>query len=417
MDSQNAPTPIRRILLTLLFAFLAAAVAGAALFLFDRRTVGTIAARMAMGSKPINVLVIANNARGVRADDPLGLGTAAGQADVILVARFDPLSDRIYAITVPRDTLFAQPGWNNPIPKIKTLFFMGDQETPRRGPELLEKAVSALTGLPLDGYVAINFAGFEHAVNLVGGLTVDVKKRIYDPRHSGAVFAPGITRMNGAQVLAFVRVRQNDAGNDYRINDFQRMQAEVEVAGLLRDKLLDPHTVATLLPTFIAKIKPDIATDLPEPELLHIGIAMAGAPVYQISLGSMRDSMLLASTALPGVNAQGWMEGDYYDVLDPARVRQALAGFGSTSNSTGLPSPPPSASLPLALYGSTHLALHLEHQGFKRTVRLAESPGYGRIRVVYPAGNPAAGWAVARAIGRGDEYVLPGDVKRVTVYE
>ena len=222
------------------------AAAAIAFTQFGRHAIGTLTARVVMGTKPVNLLIIANNARGVRADDPLGLGNAAGQADVILVARFDPTADRIYAITVPRDALFAQPGWNNTVPKIKTLFFMGNQETPPRGPELLKQAVSQLTGLPIDGYLVMNFAGFQAAVDMVGGLTVDVKKRIYDPRHSGADFQPGVQHMDGAQVLAFVRVRQNDAGNDYRVNDFQRMQAEVQVVGLLRAKVLDPRTVAPL---------------------------------------------------------------------------------------------------------------------------------------------------------------------------
>jgi len=379
--------------------------------------VGTIAARATLGTHPVNVLVVANNARGVRADDPLGLGTAAGQADVILVAHLDPASHRIYAITVPRDTLVAQPGWDDPEPKIKTLFFMGDQEAPPRGPAILERAVAKLTGLPIDGYLVANFAGFEDAVDQVGGLTIDVKQRIYDPRHSGADFHAGVQHMNGAQVLAFIRVRQNQAGNDYRVNDFQRMQAEVQVLGLLRDAVLDPAKVAAVLPRFVAKMKKDVATDLPEDELVRLGIAMAGAPVYQVPLGSLEDSMALAPTALPGVNAKGLLGGDYYDVLSPREISARLAAFGSSGSSTGLPDLPEPASVPVTLHGSAHLALHLEHLGFKHLARASGPSGGDPTRVIYPHGKPEWGWVVARAIGDGDEYVQPGDVSRVVVYE
>ena len=378
-----------------------------------RRLAGGVAARLTLGTQPIDILVIANNARGVAANDPLGLGTAAGQADVILLARIDPAAHRIYAITIPRDTLFAQPGWNDPVPKIKTLFFMGDQDSPPKGPQELAKAVARLTGLPVDGYIAANFSGFERAVDLVGGITVDVKKRIYDPRHSGANFQPGIQHMNGKEALAFVRVRQNIAGNSYRINDFQRMQAEVQVLGILRNTLLDPTRAATLIPHFVKAIHGDIATDLPQARLIQIGIAMAGAPVYQVPLGSIDDSMTLAPASVPGINAEGYLDGADYDVLDPAEIARRLAQFGATSPSLGIDFPPHS-DVHVTLYGSAHMALHFEHLGFRVTRAGAAT---GAQRVIYPAGEPAAGWEAARALGGGDVTVEPGGGTTVVVEE
>ena len=378
-----------------------------------RRLAGGVAARLTLGTQPIDILVIANNARGVAANDPLGLGTAAGQADVILLARIDPAAHRIYAITIPRDTLFAQPGWNDPVPKIKTLFFMGDQDTPPKGPQELAKAVAQLTGLPVDGYIAANFSGFERAVDLVGGITVDVKKRIYDPRHSGANFQPGLQHMNGKEALAFVRVRQNIAGNSYRINDFQRMQAEVQVLGILRNTLLDPTRAATLIPHFVKAMHGDIATDLPQARLIQIGIAMAGAPVYQVPLGSIDDSMTLAPASVPGINAEGYLDGADYDVLDPAEIARRLAQFGATNPSLGIDFPPHS-DVHITLYGSAHMALHFEHLGFQVT-RVGAATG--AQRVIYPAGEPAAGWEAARALGGGDVTVEPGGGTTVVVEE
>ena len=385
-----------------------------ALTRFGAQFAGNVAGRISLGDKPINILLIANNARGVNASDPLGLGTAAGQADVILLARIDPTQHLIQAITIPRDTLVAQPHWHNSVPKIKTLFFMGDQETPARGPEYLAKAVSQLTGLPVDGYIAMNFAGFKAAVDVVDGVTVNVKQRIYDPVNSGADFHPGVQHMNGSQALAFIRVRQNQAGNDYRTNDFQRMQAEVEVIGLLRNKLLDPAHAATLVPKFIAKMKKNIATDMPQDRLARIGIAMAGAPVFQVPLGTIADSMILAPQHIAGINADGEIDEADYAVLDPQAVKIRLAEFGSQTTSTGLAPLPDPHSVRVGLYGDAHLALHLTHLGFK-VKRLGAATGSNRV--VFPAGHPEIGWQVARAIGNGSEYVTPGDVETVLVYE
>jgi LCP family protein required for cell wall assembly len=396
---------------------LAVLAAGALIILSRpaRQYAGRIAARLTVGEHPVNILLIANNARDVAPNEPLGLGSAAGQADVILLARLEPAKHIIYAITIPRDALVAQPDWHNTVPKIKTLFFMGDEERPPRGPEYMARAVSRLTGLPIDGYIVANFAGFEKAVDLVGGLTIDVRERIYDPQNSHADFAPGVQHMNGAQVLAFIRVRQNQAGNDYRVNDYQRMQAEVQVLGLLRDKLMDPLHAERLIPIFVVRMKHDVATNLPNDKLIRLGIALAGAPVYQVPLGSIADSLVLAPAVVPGINRENRIEGASYDVLDARQVQVQLAPFGSRSSTTGLPTPPSPSSIHIALYGDDHLALHLQHLGFQHIRRVGSATGDNEV--IYPNREPATGWLVGRSIGSGNVYVAPGDVGEVVVRE
>ncbi|HXW52335.1 MAG TPA: LCP family protein [Candidatus Acidoferrales bacterium] len=380
-----------------------------------RQYAGRVTARLTLGARPMNILLVANNARDVAPNDPLGLGSAAGQADVILLARLDPAKHVIYAITIPRDALVAQPTWRNTVPKIKTLFFMGDEEQPPKGPEYLARAVSKVTGLPVDGYLVANFAGFEKAVDLVGGLTIDVRERIFDPQNSHADFAPGVQHMDGEQVLAFIRVRQNQAGNSYRVNDYQRMQAEVEVLGLLRDKLLNPLHAERLLPEFVVKMKHDVATNIPEERLVRLGIAMAGAPVYQVPIGSLADSLVLASTDVPGINRESHIDGASYDVLDERQVVSQLAQFGSTSSDTGLPQPPDPRGIHIALYGDQHLALHLEHLGFAHIRKLGEPTGDNEV--IFPSSVPSSAWLVARSLGTGNVYVTPGDVKQIVVRE
>jgi LCP family protein required for cell wall assembly len=409
------PRPSRFILVAACVA-IALVVAGVLLsYRPIQQYTGRIAARVTLGSRPMNILLIANNARDLPANEPLGLGTAAGQADVILLARLEPAKHAIYAITIPRDALVAQPQWRNTVPKIKTLFFMGDQEQPPHGPEYLMHAVSKLTGLPIDGYVAANFSGFERAIDLVGGLDIDVKERLYDPQNSHADFQPGLQHMNGSQVLAFIRVRQNEAGNSYRVNDYQRMQAEVQVLGLLRDKLLDPLHAMQRVPMFVEKMKGDVATDLSQDRLARLGVAMAGAPVFQVPLGSIADSMTLAPATIPGINKEGRIDGASYDVLDRLQVQQQLAQFGSTSSSLGLPDPPAANQLRIQLYGDKHMALHLEHLGYRRVRRMGAATGENMV--IYPSTLPAAGWMIARALGTGNVYVTPGDVSAVVVRE
>ncbi len=407
------PLPHRRRRSLRLAALTAALLllAAAALFGFLHTPWGDYASRrvttqLTVGDHPLNLLVIANNARGVAANRPLGLGSAAGQADVLLVLHVDPMERGIWAIAIPRDALVAQPGWRNPIPKIKTLFFMGDQESPPTGPELTMRSVSALIGLPLDGYLAVNFAGFREAVDFLGGVDVNVRERLYDPVNSGADFRPGLQHMNGAQALAFVRIRQNVAGNSYRVNDYQRMDAEVQVLSLLRAKLLDPKSVALTLPRFVAKMRPDIATNLSDERLVRLGFAMVGVPITQISLDTLDDSMLLTPAAIPGVNAEGAIEGASYDVLDPAPICRRLASFGAHGCTAGLPAPRAPNEVTLTVSGSQELAERLRKHGYTR-IRIVGGPT-GSRRVVFPPSDPATGWTLARLLRGGGVTVEPG---------
>ncbi len=353
-------------------------------------------------TKPTNILLIANNARG--ASNPLSLGTAAGQADILILVHIDPQKHVVSLISIPRDTLVAMPGWNVPIPKIKTTFTLGLQESPQKGPEMAMKYVSRMTGLPIHDYIATDFQGFIDAINAVGGVKVDIKQRIYDPLHSGANLYPGVQTLNGSQALAYVRVRQNQAGNGYRVNDFQRQQAEMQVLHILKQQVLGAASHPAEVMKLIGTWEKDVATNLSTSQLLGIAMTTNGSKMTNVQLGSVSDSMDLASAPAPGLNAENYLTGAYYDVLDANHIAQVLAPFGSTGATLGLPPFPSPQSVPIGLYGSASTAAQLRKDGFPVTIL---GPSQGGSSVIYPQGKMPWGWVVARAIGNSNEWVAP----------
>ena len=62
------------------------------------------------------------------------------------------------------------------------------------------------TGLHIDHYVEIGFAGFANIVDAVGGVEMDLPQGFKD-KYSGADFKAGQQTLNGEQALAFVRTR------------------------------------------------------------------------------------------------------------------------------------------------------------------------------------------------------------------
>ncbi|AVZ73386.1 transcriptional regulator [Streptomyces lunaelactis] len=81
------------------------------------------------------------------------------------------------------------------------------------GPELLVRTVEHNTGLRIDHYVEIGFAGFANIVDAIGGVEIDIPKAFKD-KNSGADFQAGKQTLDGEQSLAFVRTRYAFAGSD-----------------------------------------------------------------------------------------------------------------------------------------------------------------------------------------------------------
>jgi LCP family protein required for cell wall assembly len=306
--------------------------------------------------------------------------------------------------------MVAYPGWHDPIPKIKSAFLMG-------GPRLAVQEVASLTGLPIQHYVVADFQGFADAIDAVGGITVDIPARIYDPLHSGANFEPGVQHLDGAQALAWIRVRQNEAGNGYRVNDFQRMNAAVSLMRALEEQVV-AHLSPGELTRLVGVWDKDVATDLSKSELVGLALELNHARIVHITLGSIRDSMDLMGAALPGVNAEGSFLGAYYDILTPAEIARDLAPIHPPrAPHTGLPPLPPPSSLHVLVTddgaGAT-LAAELARQGV-HAVLSPLVPKVTTTTVVYPPGQLLAGMALGRAVGQGSEVVEEGAVPGLEV--
>ncbi|MFC8915169.1 LCP family protein [Streptomyces sp. NPDC057116] len=81
------------------------------------------------------------------------------------------------------------------------------------GPELLVRTVEHNTGLRIDHYAEIGFAGFANIVDALGGVEMNIEKGFKDKK-SGADFQAGKQTLNGEQALAFVRTRYAFAESD-----------------------------------------------------------------------------------------------------------------------------------------------------------------------------------------------------------
>ncbi|MFF4187990.1 LCP family protein [Streptomyces sp. NPDC001691] len=105
------------------------------------------------------------------------------------------------------------------------------------GPELLVRTVEANTGLHIDHYAEIGFAGFANIVDAVGGVELDIPQDIKD-KDSGADFKKGKQTLNGQQALAFVRNRHG-----YAAGDLERTKNQQRFLSALASQTATPTTV------------------------------------------------------------------------------------------------------------------------------------------------------------------------------
>ncbi|MGX1369577.1 LCP family protein required for cell wall assembly [Streptomyces canus] len=106
------------------------------------------------------------------------------------------------------------------------------------GPELLVRTVEFNTGLKIDHYVEIGFAGFANIVDAVGGVEIDIPKGGMKDTKSGADFQAGKQTLNGDQALAFVRTRYALAGSD-----LDRTKNQQKFLNALANQVATPSTV------------------------------------------------------------------------------------------------------------------------------------------------------------------------------
>jgi LCP family protein required for cell wall assembly len=207
-------------------------------------------------SRPINLLVL-----GV--DKVLGAPEGSpesfrGRTDTILLARFNPDDNTITVLSIPRDSRVDIPGYG--VDKINAANVYGDVP-------LVAKVVSqTLNYTPVDRYIRIGPGAFRALVDLVGGVEVNVPKRMYYSDHTQKLYIdlyPGLQTLNGEQAEGFVRFRYDDLG------DIGRAQRQQMLIKALQTKLANP-VMLTRLPQLHEVLQKHVDTDLTFGELMAI---------------------------------------------------------------------------------------------------------------------------------------------------
>ncbi|HEY9415080.1 MAG TPA: LCP family protein, partial [Pseudonocardia sp.] len=184
------------------------------------------------------------------------------RSDTVMVAHIPAKRDRVVLVSFPRDLQVDRPGcdrWDaasqsypggtSPAQddvKLNTAFEVG-------GPQCVTKVVQKLTGLAINHFTAIDFAGFKEMVDSVQGVPICLDRPVVDSVLGKVVPAAGQTVLVGDQALAFVRARhvRGDPTSDYgRIQRQQRFLSALMRKALSDQVLLSPAKLRNFVEAF-----------------------------------------------------------------------------------------------------------------------------------------------------------------------
>src|SRR5690606_1292042 len=89
--------------------------------------------------------------------------------------------------------------------------------------------------VPIDYFIKVNFDGFIHIIDEIGGVTVDVPFDFSEDttkKGEKVYFKKGTMHLNGEEALAYVRMRKQDPRGDFGRNERQKqvLKATIEKA-------------------------------------------------------------------------------------------------------------------------------------------------------------------------------------------
>lgn len=247
----------------------------------------------------------------------VGGGTHDGPylTDTIIFASLDPKNNKATLVSIPRDLWIVDLNG-----RINTAYSDAEYKKKGAGAIVSSAVVGKIIQQPIDYVVRIDFNGFVKAVDLLGGIDVNVEDQLDDYgypvagkeddscghtdlevqklatassqleafpcRYKHIHFDKGIVTMNGGQALEFVRSRhaQGDEGTD-----FARSKRQEEVIKAVKDKIFSLNVLfnPAKLVDFYGVLKDTIDTNIRQDEFddfIRLATKMKTAKINNVVL-------------------------------------------------------------------------------------------------------------------------------------
>lgn len=339
----------------------------------DGRPVGSSTGKLLQDTpERVNVLVL-----GIDGGDG-----ELGRTDTMILASVDPASGKVSLLSIPRDTRVQIPGRRG-YDKINAAHAYG-------GPRLAMATVSQFLDVPVKYYVKLDFEGFKRIVDILGGVEIDVERRMkYDDyaQNLHINLYPGLQRLDGESALGYVRFRADGLGDISLVDPAQgeyggRIRRQQKFIHALAQEVLQASTIVKV-PALSLQLWDCVSTNLPFTQMMSLGLAMRdfdSESIVTALIPGVGDKVGGVSYWVPNLDATQAMVDKLIWGMEPVTI-QVLNGSGATG-------------------AAGYAAARLREQGYQvMDVRDARRFGYRETEVIVNPARRDVGTQIADIFG------------------
>jgi len=305
-----------------------------------RDSAGPVAVLNAEQAAAMTILLIGNNTRtGLAPGDATHFGSSeevgGARSDVTMLVHLDPVHGATI-LSIPRDLFVPLPAGSMVGPVGKVDAALND------GPEHLIEAITDDLGIPIHHFVSIDFDGFQHVVDALGGLDMSFPVPLRDAYSGLNVTTTGCQHLDGAEALALVRARhleyyEGGRWHDDPESDLSRIRRDHEFLAVLAKTvkargLADPLRANAVLGDLVNQVTID--------DGLSVGTLLSLLRRYGGLDPDTTPELTLPVTLVPEGNYR-YGDGAYGSVVFPSEPadHQVIAQFLDEAPLTPAPEP------------------------------------------------------------------------------
>lgn len=244
-------------------------------------------------SNILNILLIGQDRRE---------GESRARSDSMILCTFNKETKQLILTSILRDLYVQIPGYQSN--RVNVAYAAG-------GMQLLNETLEKNFGIQVDGNVEVDFTQFQTIVDLLGGVSIDLRQDEANllNKTPGNALTAGVNLLTGEQALQYARIRSLDADGDFSRTNRQRK---------VINAILDAYKNASL-PTILSlldDILPMITTDMNNLQII----------AYALELFPLLSDVTIVSQRIPadGTYSGQMIRGMAVLVADMDATRQLL---------------------------------------------------------------------------------------------
>lgn len=191
-------------------------------------------------SNIINILLIGQDRRP---------GEERARSDSMILCTFNKETRQLILTSILRDLYVQIPGYQDN--RVNVAYAAG-------GMQLLNTTLEQNFGIRVDGNVEVDFTQFQTIVDLLGGVSIELRQDEADllNKTPGNALTAGVNLLTGEQALQYARIRSLDADGDFSRTNRQRMVINAIVEAYKNASL---KTVLSMLDDILPMITTDMS--------------------------------------------------------------------------------------------------------------------------------------------------------------